>query len=115
AILIATAPDLPIQVSASDPSGKKVAFSTPAQAPSQPGFLTISQNKSPLLRAAVHFADTREADLSACAPTEVNNISNRSSMELHTTPDPLWRLWLLILLATLLIAWHFTSSKPILA
>ncbi|MBC7980988.1 MAG: BatA domain-containing protein, partial [Armatimonadetes bacterium] len=62
AILIATAPDLPIQVAASDPSGKKVAFSTPAQAPSQPGFLTISQNKSPLLRAAIHFADTREAD-----------------------------------------------------
>jgi len=32
-------------------------------------------------------------------------------MELHTAPDPFSRIWVLVFLATLLVAWHFTAGK----
>ncbi len=110
-IRIATTPTLPIEVSATDPTGKPIAAPASGRAPSTPGFLTITQGKQPLLTAAIHFADTREADLNACAPAELNALTNSASLELHTAPDPFARLWILILLALILIAWHFTSAK----
>jgi hypothetical protein len=127
-IRIATAPGIPVEVAATDPSGKPMTTPTSGRAPAVPGFLTISQefNDSEkvlgslvptgdgsvnLLTAAVHFADTREADLSACDESELDAISNTASLDLHTAPDPLSRLWILVLLAALLVAWHFTSGK----
>lgn len=74
------------------------------RAPSLPGFLTVTEGENPLLQAAVHFADTREADLSACAPTETEPLANTATLELHTAPDPFARIWVLFLLAALLIA-----------
>ena len=65
----------------------------------------------PLLTAAVHFADTREADLSACAPGEPFETAGDATLKLHTTADPLARLWLLLLLVALLVAWYFTAGK----
>ena len=111
AIHIAAAPGIPVQASATDPTGKSVTLPPTNNAPSQPGFLTVTQGDKPLLKAAVHFADTREADLTACAPSELNALTNTASLELHTAPDPFSRLWILILLAALLVAWHFTSPK----
>jgi hypothetical protein len=110
-IRIATAPGIPASISATDPSGKSIPAPPDGRAPPTPGFLTISQDGKPLLTAAVHFADTREADLNACAPADLNALANTASLELHTDPDPLARLWLLLLLAALLVAWHYTSSK----
>ncbi len=109
AIRVSSQPGFPLQVSATDPSGKNIGTPRPNRAPSQPGFLTVSQENEPLLNAAVHFADTREADLSACAAAALEPISTEASLELHTTPDPLSRLWLLLLLAALLAAWYFTE------
>ena len=127
-IRIATAPGVPIDVEATDPSGKSITTPPPGLASATPGFLTISQEITddekalgsivptgngsvPLLTAAVHFADTREADLSACGESELDAISNTASLERNTAPDPLSRLWILVILAALLVAWHFTSGK----
>ncbi len=126
-IRIATGPG-PVDVSASDVEGNKVALPSANRAPSQPGFLTIIQEgkngfqlggvagteggKVPLLSAAVHFADTREADLSACAAGEPFDTAGEASLKLHTTADPLARLWLLLLLLALLVAWYFTAGRP---
>ncbi len=121
-VRVASEPGIPLQVSATDPAGKPVDLPRPDRAPSQPGFLTLSQQNEPLLTAAVHFADTREADLSACAPAPLEPVPTQASLQLHTTPDPLSRLWLLLILAALLAAWYFTerpaggrSSAPDLA
>ncbi|QTN34078.1 BatA domain-containing protein [Akkermansiaceae bacterium] len=110
-IRIATAAGIPTEVSATDPTGKAIPAPQSSRAPSAPGFLSITQEKQALLTAAVHFADTREADLNSCAPAELNGLSNSASLELHTAPDPFARLWILVLLAALLVAWHFTSPR----
>ena len=126
-IRIATGPG-PVDVSASDVEGNKVALPSANRAPSQPGFVTITQEgengfqlggvagseegKVPLLTAAVHFADTREADLSACAAGEPFDTAGEASLKLHTTADPLARLWLFLLLLALLVAWYFTARRP---
>lgn len=125
-IRIATGPRT-LDVSASDVDGAKIALPTANRAPSKPGFLTIIQDvedgfqlggvagtdasKQPLLTAAVHFADTREADLSACATGKPFETLGETSMRLHTISDPLARLWLLLLLLALLMAWYFTAEK----
>lgn len=109
-VRIATAPGTPIDISAFDIDEKPMALPRPDRAPSKPGFLTLFQNNEILLAAAVHFADTREADLRECAPAPLQAPSASTSLQLHTDPDPFWRLWLLLLLVFLLIAWHFTKA-----
>ena len=125
-IRIATGPGK-IDVKASDVDGNKIPTPLPNRAPARPGFLTISQeakdgfqlggiagtdtNTLPLLTAAVHFADTREADLSACATSEPFNTAGEASLKLHTTSDPLARVWILVLLLVLFAAWYFTAEK----
>jgi hypothetical protein len=110
-IRIATAAGALVKATVTDVSGKPIPAPPQSRAPSLPGFFTVTQGEEAILTAAVHFADTREADLSACAPTETEPIANTATMELHTAPDPLSRLWILILLAALLVAWHFTAPK----
>ena len=125
-IRIATAPGA-VEVEATDAEGNKIALPGNNRAPSMPGFLMITQEGKtglklggvagaekgtvPLLTAAVHFADTREADLSACAPGEPFETAGDASLKLHTTPDPLARLWLLLMFLALLVAWYFTAGK----
>lgn len=109
-------PAAKLNFTATDPTGKEIPSPSAERAPSVPGFLTVSpvpagEENLPLLSAAVHFADTREADFSACATAEAEPFSNSSSLELHTTPDPLARLWLLLLIPILLIAWWFTAGN----
>ncbi|WP_411825287.1 vWA domain-containing protein [Luteolibacter sp. AS25] len=127
AIRIATNPESPVIAIATDPSGKKIPSPPSGRAPQIPGFLTISQQEPsllklgaivpasdeerPLLTAAVHFADTREADLTGCAPSDLQIISSGSTLKKHTSADPLARLWVLLLSIGLLIAWYFSSPK----
>jgi hypothetical protein len=111
-IKITAAPDLPLQIAATDLSGKSLPIPvSTTHAPSTPCFLTIRQNETPLLDAAVHFADTREADFSACGKSDTTPIANQSTIERHTQPDPLWRVWILLLIAALLVSWNFTTRK----
>jgi len=108
---IASAPGVPVDVSATDTEGKSIPPPSPGRAPTAPGFMTITQDDKILLDAAVHFADTREADLTGTASAEPEAFTNAASLELHTSPDPLARLWLLLLLLALLTAWYFTAGK----
>ena len=111
-IQITAAPNIPLQIAATDPTGKPLPVPTfTTHAPATPCFLTIRQNETQLLAAAIHFADTREADFSACAKSDPASNSNPSTVERHTTPDPLWRVWILLLVAALLVSWKFNTSK----
>jgi hypothetical protein len=111
-IKITSVPNLPLQTTITDLMGKPLPSPTPmTQAPSSPCFLTIRQNETLLLDAAVFFADTREADFSACGKSDPMQTTNVSSIERHTRPDPLWRVWILLLVAALLVSWKFNTSK----
>src|SRR5690606_28943336 len=105
---VTTAPDNPVNVSSTDLAGNSQLHTHPlSHAPFTPGFLTISQNKATLLDAAVYFADTREADFSACGASNRVSTASQSALERHTRPDPLWRVWIILLIAALLVSWKF--------
>ncbi len=111
-IKITAAADIPLQVTATDLTGKPLPSPTStSQAPATPCFLTIRQNEAALLDAAVFFADTREADFSACGKSDPAATTNPSTIERHTKPDPLWRVWILALIAALLVSWKFTAGR----
>jgi len=78
-------------------------------APSTPGFFKVAQGEQPLLDAAAHFADTREADFRKAAPVdELGDIAPEIILQ-HSEADPKWRLWTLGFLAALLVSWWFTG------
>jgi hypothetical protein len=111
-IKITSAPGLPLQITATDLTGKPLSSpASTSQAPATPCFLTIRQNETTLLDAAVFFADTREADFSACGKSDPAATANPSTIERHTKPDPLWRVWILALIAALLVSWKFTAGR----
>ncbi len=111
-ITLTADPTIPVKFSAIDLSGKTIPVPSPTrQAPSIPSFLTATQGDSTLLHAAVYFADTREADFTACGTNSTEAVTATSTLERHTRPDPLWRIWLLLLVAALLVSWKFNSRK----
>ncbi len=111
-IKITSAPEIPIQITATDLTGKPVpAPVSTTHAPATPCFLTIRQNETTLLDAAVFFADTLEADFSTCGKSAPTTGGNPSTIERHTQADPLWRFWILLFIAALLISWKFTADK----
>ena len=111
-IQITAAPNIPLQITATDLTGKPLPAPTfTSHAPATPCFLTIRQNETQLLDAAVHFADTREADFSTCGKSDPTTTANQSTLERHTKPDPFWRLWILLLVAALLVSWKFNTCK----
>jgi hypothetical protein len=87
------------------------AASVRLEAPLDSGFLRVRQGETTLLEASVHFADTREADFSQCAPVDTLDAASTALVERHTEEDHLWRAWFLVLLAALLISWHFTRER----
>ena len=44
-------------------------------------------------------------------PANLLTTTGEASTKLHTTSDPLARLWLLLLLSVLLTAWYFTAEN----
>lgn len=109
---LTSAPEPPLEVKATDPLGTNLMDVSTSRAMNQPGFMKISQGGTMLLNAAVHFGDPRESDLSACASKPVTNTASTASIQRHTRPDPLWRAWLLLLVAALLVSWKFVSRQP---
>ena len=112
----AEAPELAVQILGLD--GKVVKNSTlPAaarvriDAPLEAGFLKVRQGETDLLTASVHFADTREADFSGCKPENTLGQGSAAAVERHTDEDHWWRAWFLLLLAALLVSWHFTRER----
>lgn len=82
------------------------------RAPAAPGFLQVNQGEDKLLKAAVYFADTREADFRKCGTDIALGGSGAAAVERHTEEDHWWRLWILLLLAAILISWYFSKDGP---
>lgn len=108
----------PLRVESVDLSGKVLktdslpaAASVHLTAPMDSGFLRVRQGETELLSASIHFADTREADFSACAPADTLQQGKSVAVERHTEEDHWWRAWFLLLLTALLISWHFTRER----
>lgn len=108
----------PVRVETVDLAGKVISTETrqaapiiKVETPLDAGFLRVRQGETELLAAAVHFADTREADFSACAPANTLEAGSAAAVERHTAEDQWWRAWFLLLLAALLISWHFTRER----
>ncbi len=115
-IKVTAAPSIPLKIAATDLAGKTIPVATVSNnAPLIPCFLTVDQNETRLLDAAVFFADTREADFTACGKSDATGAANKSTVERHTKPDPLWRVWVLLLIAALLVSWKFTAPKLVSA
>lgn len=111
-IRIATAAGAPVTISTMDLAGKSVDLpADPNLAPAVPCFLQIRQNDATLLDAAVHFADTREADFSQCAEAVPAGETMKSALERQTKPDPWWRIWLLVLVLALLVSWKYNAKR----
>ncbi|HEX7260325.1 MAG TPA: BatA domain-containing protein [Luteolibacter sp.] len=111
-IQITAAPGIPLQFAARDLTGKsQPPPASASHAPATPCFLTVRQNETVLLNAAVFFADTREADFSGCGKSDRTTAALQATVERHTLPDPLWRVWILLLVAALLVSWKFTTTK----
>lgn len=81
------------------------------RAPATPGFFEITQGEQPLLTAAAHFADTREADLSEAKPFDERAALDAQQVETLQQNDPNWRFWALALLALLLGSWWWGREK----
>ena len=113
-VKVTATPNIPIKVTATDLGGNAIPFDPISHnAPLVPCFLNVQQNDTRLLNAAVFFADTREADFSACGKSDILAAAAKSTIERHTKPDPFWRVWILMLLAALLVSWKFTSTREI--
>ncbi|MEK7950421.1 BatA domain-containing protein [Luteolibacter soli] len=89
------------------PAAARVKIDAPLEA----GFIKVRQGDTDLLTASVHFADTREADFSACKPENTLDQGSAAAVERHTDEDHWWRAWFLLLLAALLVSWHFTRER----
>jgi len=80
------------------------------QAPKQPGYFYITQGETKILSAANYFADTREADFSECDTDYLPATTNATAVFNHTSDDPYWRYWVLLITLALAIAWHYTNK-----
>ena len=88
---------------------------TTLYAPDEPGYFYIRQGETDILSAANYFADTREADFSKCDTAYLPSSNNASAVFKHTTGDPFWHYWVLLILAALALAWHYANKKPLTA
>lgn len=93
------------------PAPEAPVEAAPLRAPLQPAFFTVSQDGRPLLQGAAHFTDPRESDLSAAASADRLQEDEAVLVERLSREDDLWRLWLLLLLAALLLSWHFSRER----
>lgn len=77
----------------------------------EPGFFEIRQNDTPLLRAGVHFADSREADFSKAQSIRKIDRNTSQAVAQNTSEDRFWPLWLSLLAIALLSSWYAIQKK----
>ena len=113
-VVFASQKGKPVAVSATDPKGGSISPTGDGAALNAirtPGFQTFKQEDKPLLTAAVHFGDPREADLSKCGTNSGEPFLGKSRIEQHSKPDPFWRTWILLLGGALLVAWKYSAGR----
>ena len=109
-----TAADLKMTVSNLSGESQEMSvgagFRTGLRAPKEVGFLSLTYQEKPLLEGAVHFADTREADLSEAALVSPGETKARL-VETASREDQYWRWIVAVLLILLLLAWQLLSRS----
>lgn len=83
------------------------------RAPDTAEFFQITQGDQTLLKGAAHFADNREADLSAAKPYDERPDLDVSQVQVLRDNDPNWQFWILALLAILVASWWWGRDKTV--
>ena len=83
---------------------------TPLRAPAAPGFFDVTQGGRPLLSAAAHFSDAREADFRDAASIDTLEGKNTRLVEHNSRQDLLWPVFALLLGALCLANWSLTGG-----
>jgi len=94
------------------------AFDLPAsraallRAPGRSGFFTVSQGRgAPLLSAAGHFADVREADFRDASSRDGTLGADHAVIARNARPDPLAPLWTIALAGLLVVDWALAGRR----
>jgi hypothetical protein len=98
---------------ASNPAGPPLISSTgepPSRAPAEPGFFRVTQQGVPLLTAAAHFGDPRQADFRAAASADTLEGKTAKIAERNSTEDFLAPVWALLLIVFCLANWAATAG-----
>jgi len=115
-ISLAKAGEEKVSIRSIDGAGKTIGEkdvdpSRPMQSPDEPGFYQYVQGKDVLLDTATYYADTREADFTACGEANQLGEARATAIQAHSKGDPYWRYWLLALIAVLLASWFFIRER----
>ncbi|HLS28094.1 MAG TPA: hypothetical protein VK041_05545, partial [Opitutales bacterium] len=106
----------PLSIDFRDRAGNEFITEAPARsrtllAPGEAGFLEVRQGEKSLLQAAVHFADSREADFRDATSQTSGPDPKVAMLERNTTADFLAPLWLLLLGGVVISSWWFTGRR----
>ncbi len=85
-------------------------FRVTQRVPKEPSFVSLKVKGEPYLEGAVMFADTREANLSQAATTELPEIESEL-IERRVSDDRWWRVIVVLLLGLILAAWYFLTPR----
>jgi hypothetical protein len=83
------------------------------RAPGEPGFFEVRQAGTPLLQAAAHFADPREADFHDAATFDTVGDAAQVQARRSSQEDFLAPFWILLLAVVLMANWHFVGRRPV--
>ena len=83
---------------------------TPLRAPAAPGFFDVTQAARPLLSAAAHFSDAREADFRDAATVDTLEGKTTRLVARNSQQDALWPVFALLLGAVCLANWSLTGG-----
>ncbi len=81
------------------------------RAPGMPGFFTVSQDGAPLLEAAAHFSDPREADFRQASSRDSLGEAVGAQALRNSRADFLFPVWALLLGAVLVASWSFGGRR----
>lgn len=87
-------------------SPRRIAPGQVVRAPINAVSLRADLNASPLLRGAVHFVETSEADFQEAEEHNQLEAGNKELIKNNSEEDFLATVWLLLLGAVLLLGWH---------
>lgn len=83
---------------------------SPLRAPAAPGFFEVTQGEHPLLTAAAHFSDAREADFRDAAAADTLEGERARLVERNSRQDVLWPVFALLLAGACLGNWAATGG-----
>ena len=83
---------------------------TPLRAPAAPGFFDVTQAGRPLLSAAAHFSDAREADFRDAVSVDTLEGKTAHLVERNSRQDALWPVFAVLLGAVCLANWSLTGG-----